>query len=128
ESLRLNLRNLDQLGEIKLEGNVEYRFKLVNDIFGAKLKAATFADFGNIWRINENELNPGGEFKFDNFLGQLAVGAGAGLRFDLDYFVIRLDAGIKVRDPQFHGTKQWVISELFNSKDFKEQYRITNAP
>src|SRR3546814_18405350 len=89
ESLRLNLRNLDQLGEIKLEGKVEYRFKVVNDIFGATLKAATFADFGNIWRISENELNPGGEFKFDRFLGQLAIGAGAGLRFDLDYFVIR---------------------------------------
>ncbi|WP_353195257.1 BamA/TamA family outer membrane protein [Parapedobacter defluvii] len=126
--LRLNLRNLDQLGEIKLEGNVEYRFKLVNDIFGAKLKAATFADFGNIWRIRENELNPGGEFKFDKFLGQIALGAGAGLRFDLDYFVIRLDAGMKVRDPQFDGTKQWVISELFNSREFKNQYRLTNAP
>ncbi len=126
--LRLNLRNLDQLGEIKLEGNVEYRFKLVNDIFGAKLKAATFADFGNIWRIRENELNPGGAFKFDKFLGQLALGAGAGLRFDLDYFVVRLDAGIKVRDPQFVGTKQWVVSELFNSRDFKAEYRATNAP
>ncbi|MFB2117916.1 BamA/TamA family outer membrane protein [Parapedobacter sp. 2B3] len=127
-SLRLNFRNLDQLGEIKLEGNVEYRFKVVNDIFGAKLKAATFADFGNIWRINENELNPGGEFKFDRFLRQLAIGAGAGLRFDLDYFVIRLDAGIKVRDPQFSGARQWVISEFFNSRVFKEQYRLTNAP
>lgn len=126
--LRLNLRNLDQLGEIKLEGNVEYRFKVVNDIFGAKLKAATFADFGNIWRINENELNPGGEFKFDRFFRQLAIGAGAGLRFDLDYFVIRLDAGIKVRDPQFSGAQQWVIGEFFDSKAFKDQYRLTNAP
>ena len=126
--LRLNLRNLDQLGEVKLEGNVEYRFRVVNDVFGAKLKAATFADFGNIWRINENELNPGGEFKFDRFVGQLAIGAGAGLRFDLDYFVIRLDAGIKVRDPQFTGAQQWVISEFFNSKEFKGQYRLTNAP
>ncbi|MGV3763874.1 translocation and assembly module lipoprotein TamL [Parapedobacter sp.] len=126
--LRLNLRNLDQLGEIKLEGNIEYRFKLVDDIFGAKLKAATFADFGNIWRFNENELNPGGEFKFDRFLGQMAIGAGAGLRFDLDYFVVRLDAGVKVRDPQFDGAQQWVISEFFNNRAFKEQYRLTNAP
>ena len=126
--LRLNLRNLDQLGEIKLEGNVEYRFKLVNDVFGAKLKAAAFADFGNIWRIRENELNPGGEFHVDKFLGQLALGAGAGLRFDLDYFVVRLDAGIKVRDPQFDGTKRWVISEFFNNRAFKERYRVTNAP
>ncbi len=127
-SLRLNFRNLDQLGEIKLEGNAEYRFKMMNDVFGAKLKGATFADFGNIWRIRENELNPGGEFKFDRFLGQIAIGAGAGLRFDLDYFIIRFDAGIKVRDPQFTGSKQWVISELFNSRAFKEQYRLTNAP
>jgi len=127
-SLRLNLRNLDQLGEIKLEGNIEYRFKLVNDIFGAKLKAATFADFGNIWRIRENELNPGGAFRFNKFLGQIALGAGAGLRLDLDYFVVRLDAGMKVRDPQFVGKKQWVISEFFNSREFKAQYRITNSP
>lgn len=126
--LRLNLRNLDQLGEIKFEGNVEYRFKVLNDVFGAKLKAAAFADFGNIWRISENELNPGGEFKFDRFFGQLAIGAGAGLRFDLDYFVIRLDAGIKVRDPQFNGTQRWVITEFFDSKTFKDQYRLTNAP
>lgn len=127
-TLRLNLRNLDQLGEIKLEGNVEYRFKVMDDVLGAKLKGATFADFGNIWRIRENELNPGGEFELDKFLGQIAIGAGAGLRFDLDYFVIRLDAGVKVRDPQFSGSKQWVISELFNSRDFKAQYRQTNAP
>ena len=126
--LRLNLRNLDQLGEIKLEGNVEYRFNVMDDFLGAKLKGATFADFGNIWRIRENELNPGGKFEFDKFLGQIAIGAGAGLRFDLDYFVIRLDAGVKVRDPQFAGAKQWVISELFNSRDFKAGYRETNAP
>lgn len=127
-NLRLNFRNLDQLGEIKLEGNIEYRFKVMNNVFGAKLKGATFTDFGNIWRIRENDLNPGGEFEFDKFLGQIAIGAGAGLRFDLDYFVIRLDAGVKVRDPQFTGSKQWVISELFNSRDFKASYRTTNAP
>ena len=73
-------------------------------------------------------MNPGGEFKFDKFIGQIALGAGAGLRFDLDYFVVRLDAGLKVRDPQFKGAKQWVISELFNSREFKDQYRLTNAP
>lgn len=126
--LRLNFRNLDQLGEIKMEGNIEYRFRLMNNLFGAKLKGAAFSDFGNIWRIRENELNPGGEFKFDRFLGQIAIGAGVGLRFDLDYFVVRLDAGIKVRDPQFTGSDRWVITELFNSKRFKENYSLTNAP
>lgn len=126
--LRLNLRNLDQLGELKLEANAEYRFKLMNNLFGAKLKGATFVDIGNIWRINENELNPGGAFYFDTFLNQIAIGAGFGLRFDLDYFVMRLDAGIKVRDPQFQGGEQWVISELFNAREFKQNYRLTHAP
>ncbi|WP_345231222.1 BamA/TamA family outer membrane protein [Olivibacter ginsenosidimutans] len=128
EDLRNRLRNLDQLGEIKIVSNFEYRFKLVNDFFGAKLKGATFADIGNIWRLRETEENPGGEFKFDKFLGQMAIGAGAGLRFDLQYFVFRFDAGLKVKDPQFAGKDQWVITELFHSGDFKDAYKKTNGP
>src|SRR5690606_25159060 len=93
EDLRNRLRNLDQLGEIKIFSNFEYRFKLLNDFFGAKLKGATFTDIGNIWRLKESAENPGGEFKFNKFLGQMAIGAGAGLRFDLQYFVFRFDAG-----------------------------------
>lgn len=128
DELRLRLRNLDQLGEIKIVGNLEYRFKLLNKFFGAKLKGATFADFGNVWRLREAAENPGGEFKFDKFMGQIAIGAGAGLRFDLQYFVFRFDAGVKIKDPQFTGDKQWVITELFNSKAFKEEYSLTNSP
>ena len=126
--LRRNLRNLDQLGEIKLEGNLEYRFKIVDNFFSSKVKGAAFTDFGNIWKLRETVENPGGEFKFDRFLGQLAIGSGAGLRFDLNYFVFRLDAGIKIKDPQFTGSDQWVIKHLFNKKEFKERYALTNAP
>ncbi|WP_270088125.1 translocation and assembly module lipoprotein TamL [Sphingobacterium sp. SYP-B4668] len=128
ESLRLNLRNLDQLGEIKLEGNAEYRFRLLNHFLGAKLNGATFVDFGNVWRLKENELNPGGEFKFDKFMTQIAIGSGFGLRFDSDYFVIRLDAGIKVKDPQFEGKDQWVIKHFFDQKDFKQSYYESHKP
>lgn len=128
DTLRANLRNLDQMGEIKLEGNLEFRFKIAENFLNAKVKGATFADFGNVWRINPTVENPGGEFKFNKFLGQLAVGAGAGLRLDLNYFVFRLDAGIKVKDPQFSGSDQYVIKYLFNKKEFKQQYRITNRP
>ncbi|TZF81356.1 BamA/TamA family outer membrane protein [Pedobacter sp. BS3] len=128
EDTRRNLRGLDQLGEIKLEGNLEYRFKILNNLLGAKLKGATFTDFGNLWRVRETADNPGGEFKFNKFLGQLAIGAGAGLRFDLEYFVLRFDAGIKVKDPQFTGKDQYVLKYFFNSKEFKERYAQTNAP
>lgn len=128
EDLRLNLRNLDQLGEIKIEGNAEYRFRILNSFLGAKMNGATFIDFGNVWRLKENELNPGGEFKADKFLKQIAIGTGFGLRFDSDYFIIRLDAGLKVKDPQFSGSDQWVLKHFFNSKEFKDQYYQTHKP
>ncbi len=128
DSLRVSLRNLDQLGEIKMVGNLEYRFKLLNSFLGAKLKGAAFTDFGNIWRLNERPENPGGEIRLNRLFDQLAIGAGAGLRFDLDYFVFRFDAGFKVKDPQFLGADQWVITDLFRARDFRERYQQTNAP
>lgn len=128
ESLRLNFRNLDQLGEIKIEGNIEYRFQILNNFLGAKMKGATFLDFGNIWRLKENVLNPGGEFHFNKFLNQFAIGSGFGLRFDSGYFIIRMDAGLKVKDPQFQGSKQWVIQHLFNQRAFKNEYNATHRP
>lgn len=131
EDLRKNLTYLDQYGDIKLEGNIEYRFKLMNKFLGSKLKGALFTDFGNVWRIDETSDTPGGQFKFDKFFNQLAVGAGAGLRFDLQYFVFRLDVGAKIKDPQFQNGDQWVVKYLFNKDDreaFKSDYQRTNAP
>lgn len=128
DSLRTNLRNLDQLGEIKLEGNLEYRFKLMDNFFSSKVKGAAFTDFGNVWKLRQDIATPGGEFKFNKLLTELAIGTGAGLRFDLNYFVFRLDAGLKVKDPQFSGSDQWVIKHIFNKREFKERYAITNRP
>lgn len=128
DSLRLNLRNLDQLGEIKMEANVEYRFKILNNFWGAKLKGATFVDAGNIWRLRDNGVNPNGQFKWNSFVDQIAIGGGFGFRFDLDYFVFRLDIAAKIRDPQFEGSDRWVIGELFNSKEFRDRYYQTNFP
>lgn len=128
EDLRLNLRNLDQLGELKLESNLEYRFRLLNRFFGAKLNGATFLDMGNVWLLRENEINTGGVFNINKFFSQIAIGTGFGLRFDLDYFTIRLDTGIKVKDPQFTGSDQWVIKHMLNSKDFKNSYHESHKP
>lgn len=128
EYLRLNLRNLDQLGELKLETNAEYRFRLLNKFFGAKLNGATFVDMGNIWRLEKNELNPNGEIQFSNLWHQIAIGTGVGLRLDMDYFIVRLDMGLKVKDPQFEGNQQWVIQDLFRSKTFKREYFQTHSP
>ena len=124
---RENLTYLDQFGEIKLEGNLEYRFKMLNSFFGAKLKGAAFTDFGNVWRLRENQGMPGGEFQFDRFFKQIAIGSGFGLRFDVQYFVFRFDVGVKVKDPQFGDSDQWVIKHLFRNAEFKENYSISNG-
>ncbi len=128
ENLRLNLRNLDQLGEMKLEGNMEYRFRIWNNFFGAKMNGATFVDMGNVWRLKSDELNLNGEFQLNRLFDQIAVGSGVGLRFDMDYFVLRLDAGLKIKDPQFVGNDQWVVKHWFRSKDFKSNYYLHHRP
>lgn len=128
EDLRINLRNLDQLGEVKLEANLEYRFRIMNNFLGAKLNGATFVDMGNIWRLRADQLNPNGEFKLDKLFEQTAIGTGFGLRFDMDYFILRMDAGLKVKDPQFQGSEQWVLKHLFDAKDFKNNYYQLHKP
>jgi outer membrane protein assembly factor BamA len=126
--LRKNLRYLDQIGEIKLEGNLEYRFKVITKLLGGKLKGAIFTDFGNIWRLRPDPTNSNGEIKINTFFDQLAIGSGLGLRFDVNYFVVRVDMGVKVKDPQFVGSDQWVISQFFKKQAFKDNYAQTNNP
>ncbi|ADY51928.1 surface antigen (D15) [Pseudopedobacter saltans DSM 12145] len=131
DSVRLRLRNLDQLGDIKFEGNVEYRFKILNDFFGSKVKGATFVDFGNIWRLKDNPDFPGSQFQFKRLWSQMAIGTGFGLRFDVSFFVFRLDAGLKLKDPQFSGSDQWIGKYYFDrqaKRAFKNRYAITNNP
>ncbi len=128
---RARLKYIDQFGEIKLVMNAEYRYKLANNFFGTVLKGALFIDAGNIWRLRPEVENPGGEFKFSNILQSSAIGVGTGLRFDLNFFVFRLDAAFKVKDPQFSGSEQWVLfkhtDELFKSGQFKDNYQKANG-
>ena len=83
----------DKIGDIQLEGNVELRFPVISWVEGA-----LFIDAGNVWLINDDPLRPGGQFT-DGFLNDLAVGGGLGIRMDLDFFVIRMDVGIPIRNP-----------------------------
>jgi outer membrane protein insertion porin family len=128
---RDRLKYLDQFGEIKIIANAEYRYKLANNFFGSKLKGAVFIDAGNIWRLHKQVENPNGEFHFNNILQSSAIGIGTGLRFDLGFFVFRLDAAFKFKDPQFNGSDQWVLikhpDELFHSGSFKNNYLQANG-
>lgn len=84
----------NQLGDIKLEANLEYRFKMF-----WKLEGALFADVGNVWLLKDDEQFPGASFKLNSFYNDLAVGVGFGFRFDFSFIIIRTDFGFKMRDP-----------------------------
>jgi outer membrane protein assembly factor BamA len=82
-----------QQGDIKLETNLEYRFKIFLIFDGA-----LFVDVGNVWNLRPDPLLRGAELN-GNFLNSLAVGAGYGIRLNFGFFNIRFDAGYKVRSP-----------------------------
>ncbi|MDR0765322.1 MAG: outer membrane protein assembly factor [Odoribacteraceae bacterium] len=83
----------NSVGDVKLAANAEYRFKLF-----WILEGAAFVDAGNVWNINTKEDRQDALLKRD-FYKQVAVGTGVGLRFNANYFLLRFDLGVKVRDP-----------------------------
>lgn len=102
------------IGTLKLLSNIEYRFPLLTEW---NLKGAVFLDAGNIWLTGglENESNG---FALKNLARDLYLGSGFGLRLDLDFFVIRLDLGLRVRDPGYYSVgDEWVIATkpVFNN-------------
>lgn len=133
-NIRRLLIGIDQLGDLLIQGNLEYRFMLANNFAGGKIKGAVFLDGGNVWALPTNDpidQATGREFTFNfkRLLSQTALGTGLGIRYDVDYFVFRLDVGLKVKDPQFGGNNQWVIKDFIsNSAAFKKAYDETNSP
>ena len=85
---------LDETGTLKFEMNVEYRFRLVGDLHGA-----VFVDAGNIWLLKKDPERPGGEFRLDGFAEQLALNTGFGIRYDLQFLVLRVDFGLGLHAP-----------------------------
>ena len=111
----------DQSGDIKLEFNTEYRARLNNIIEGA-----VFIDAGNVWLYNENPLKPGGKFTKD-FLKELAIGTGVGVRFDLTILILRLDVGIPLKKAFLPLGEQWVLREIDpKNKEWRKNNIIFN--
>ncbi|REG90975.1 translocation and assembly module lipoprotein TamL [Algoriphagus antarcticus] len=110
----------DQSGDIRFEGNIEYRFPIVS-----YLKGAAFMDAGNIWLRNENEALPGGKFT-KNWYKELAVGAGVGLRIDIQFFVIRFDFATPLRYPYLPEGERWSNNFNIGSKTWRRENLIFN--
>ena len=100
-------------GDVKLEANFELRFPIVWKLYGA-----TFVDAGNVWNwYNSKDIMTPEEYSdmatkmqlpdnlYDglhnnpDFLKQIALGTGAGLRLDIEGLVIRFDLGVAIHAP-----------------------------
>lgn len=104
---------LNQTADIKIEANAEYRFKLF-----WILEGAVFADAGNIWTFYEDISRPGSEFRFSTFYKDIAIGTGAGFRFDFSFVTGRIDLGMKLRDPSISDGSRWIfMSRQYSFRD-----------
>ena len=111
---------MNQSGDIKFDASVEYRTRLF-----WKFRGAVFVDAGNIWTIRDYEDQPGGQFKFNKFYKQIAVAYGAGLRMDLDFFIIRFDCGMKAINPAYEkGRDRYPIVHPDFSRDFAFHFAV----
>lgn len=99
---------IDQTGDIKLEANAELRFKLFGSLYGA-----TFLDAGNIWLMRKDEKRPHGRLSGSDFLESIALGTGAGLRYDMEFLVLRLDLGVALHAPYETSQKGYYNIEKF---------------
>lgn len=95
---------------MKLAFSLEYRFRLFGELDGA-----LFTDAGNIWNVLDDVSDP--KANFDNFeaLSDLGLGAGFGLRYDFDFFILRLDTGFKAYNPSYELNSRWLKDFNFNN-------------
>ncbi|MFR2525864.1 BamA/TamA family outer membrane protein [uncultured Alistipes sp.] len=96
-----------QLGDMKLEANLEFRFPIWGIFHGA-----TFADVGNIWYVRQSSdattVQPAAVFHIDNFYKQLGFDVGLGIRLDIKFAVLRLDWGIQIHNPNKPAGERWI--------------------
>ncbi len=111
----------DQSGDIKLELNAEYRANLYKF-----LNVAVFADAGNIWLVNDDPQRPGAKFSSD-FMSEIAVGAGFGLRLDFSILILRLDLAMPLRVPYYEKGDRWVLNKInFGDASWRRDNLILN--
>ena len=112
----------DESGELKFEANTEIRHDL-----NKYLKLAAFIDAGNIWLRKDAPDKPGSGFDKNDFLKDMAVGTGLGIRLDFSIMIIRFDVAFPLRKPWYPDGKRWVLNEInFGDSQWRKENLILN--
>ena len=112
----------NESGDIKFEANTELRY-----IMGKYLGFAGFVDAGNIWRRKETPDKPGSGFSAANFLKEMAVGAGVGVRLDFSILLLRFDIAMPLRKPWYPEGNRWVLNEInLGDKEWRRENLLLN--
>lgn len=109
-----NRSYVEQTGDLKFQMNLEYRPHLLGSLYGA-----VFLDAGNVWTLHHDTGREGGQFVFKDAFKQMALGTGVGLRYDLGFFMLRIDWGIALHVPYETGKRGFYnISKLSDANTF----------
>ena len=104
-------------GNMLIESSVEYRMPI-----GRFPELAFFVDAGNIWLNSGPDASEETRFRLKRFYRELAVGAGAGLRINLGFFVLRLDLAFPLTKPYLPAGQRWVGDNLqFGNRDWRRE-------
>ncbi|MDA3820581.1 MAG: BamA/TamA family outer membrane protein [Candidatus Delongbacteria bacterium] len=110
----------NQIADMKLLLNFEYRFDLI-----AFIEGALFLDAGNIWALDPSDNREGAMFHPATFYKEIALGTGLGLRFDFSFFILRFDFGVPLYDPAFPLNERWLGTfREFQINDFTLNFGI----
>lgn len=114
-----SLDYVNHTGDIKLDMNVEYRTHLF-----WKLNGAAFIDAGNVWTLKDRYSDSTGQFFFKRFYKEIAVSYGLGIRFDLDFLILRFDGGMKAINPMKTGVDRYPLIKPDFSRDFAFHFAV----
>ncbi len=108
-------------GDYKLEMNTELRFP-----FLGRIKGAAFFDAGNIWMKDTLLYGPAGKLS-KNFIKEIAMDGGLGLRIDITVLILRLDLGMPFYKPWLPEGDRWVLDKIsLGNKDWRKENLVYN--
>lgn len=101
----------NQCGDFRLDASAELRTRLFWNF-----ESALFLDAGNVWTVRSYDSQPEGRLDKD-FLEEIALAWGIGLRVATSFVVLRLDWGFKVHDPSYNASRRWPVGHPFDSSN-----------